>query len=142
MIVKTAHIDDEEAFRFFFKTLTERAKANSRHSLEVTSFSNGEDFLSYFENNLDAFDMVVLDQNLFGVSGSNVAKRILKMAPDVIVLLCTGYAGKEETLESIVPKRDLMIGNILKRYMTLKLDTQNRNLFDIFIRGGEYDDRE
>ena len=26
MIVKTAHIDDEEGFRFFFKTLTEQAK--------------------------------------------------------------------------------------------------------------------
>ena len=142
MIVKTAHIDDEEGFRFFFKTLTEQAKENSRHCLDVTGFSNGEDFLKYFENNLNAFDMVVLDQSLTGVSGSYVAKKILKMAPDVVVLLCTGYAGKEETLESIVPKKDLMIGNILKRYMTLKIDTQNRNLFDIFIRGGEYDNRE
>jgi DNA-binding NtrC family response regulator len=141
MIVKTAHIDDEEEFRFFFKTLTEHEKGKSRHSLDVTSFNNGEDFLKYFKDNLDEFDMVVLDQSLTGVSGSYVAKKILKMAPDVVVLLCTGNVAKEETLDSIIPKKDLMIGNLLDRYFNIQ-NTPMRNIFDIYIRGGEYDNRE
>lgn len=48
--------------------------------------------LEAFRANPDKFDMVITDMAMPGMSGENLAKEILKIRPDMPVIICTGFS--------------------------------------------------
>ena len=57
---------------------------------QVKSFSDSVKAVGVFAASPDAFDLVITDMTMPGITGIELARRILKLRPDVPVLLCTG----------------------------------------------------
>ena len=79
-------IDDEEM-------LVEMGKAMlTRMGYRVTTRTNGFEALATFRNEPDAFDLVISDQTMPGMTGSELARRMMAIRPDLPIILCTGYS--------------------------------------------------
>ncbi|KAB2888214.1 MAG: PAS domain S-box protein [Desulfobulbaceae bacterium] len=79
-------IDDEELLVELSKTMLERL------GYEVAVQTNSLEALNTFENDPHHFDAVVTDQTMPGMTGLDLARRMLMIRPDLPVILCTGYS--------------------------------------------------
>ena len=59
---------------------------------KVTGRTNSLDALTTFQNQPDSFDAVITDHTMPGLTGSELALRILQIRPDIPIILCTGYS--------------------------------------------------
>jgi YesN/AraC family two-component response regulator len=66
------------------------------------SASSGEQALKLFADN--AFDLVMTDHAMPGMTGAQLAAELRALAPSVRVILATGYADLEEETASGVPR--------------------------------------
>lgn len=98
-------IDDELPVREFMQDLLES------WGLSVTAFSNGVDACKSFSDDMDLFDLIILDQTMPRMTGMDVAKQLLSLRPDTPVILYTGYSA--EVTESRA--RDLGIRALVKK---------------------------
>ena len=48
--------------------------------------------LATFQNQPDRFDAVITDQTMPGMTGIDLARRMLQIRPDLPIILCTGYS--------------------------------------------------
>lgn len=81
-------IDDEEI-------LVELGQAMlTRLGYCVTTRSNSLDALTTFQNQPDAFDLIITDQTMAGMTGVDLARRILQLRPEMPIILCTGYSSQ------------------------------------------------
>jgi CheY-like chemotaxis protein/two-component sensor histidine kinase len=89
-------IDDEEMLVELGKTMLERL------GYHVTTRRSSLDALNTFHNQPDAFDMVITDQTMPGMTGVDLARRILQLRPGMPIILCTGYSSQisEETAKA------------------------------------------
>ncbi len=62
------------------------------HGAEVTACNLPLDALATFERNPDSFDMIITDETMPLISGLDLAKAMLKLRPDLPIILCTGYS--------------------------------------------------
>jgi PAS domain S-box-containing protein len=62
----------------------------------VLGLTDAEEALETFRRQPDAFDLVIMDQTMPRLSGGELAREILRIKPDLPVMLCTGYS---ETLD-------------------------------------------
>lgn len=98
-------VDDEHHVGLFIEIfLTSRG-------YRVTRFVNGRDALQRFDNNPDEFDLIITDQNMPNICGSDLAKALLEIRPDVPIILCTGF-GHDEIADST---RDIGIAAYLSK---------------------------
>jgi len=69
----------------------------------VTSTTNSSEALELFKKNPEVFDLVFTDQTMPKMTGTDLAKELLKIRPDVPIILCSGYAAKvsEEVAKGI-----------------------------------------
>jgi two-component system cell cycle sensor histidine kinase/response regulator CckA len=67
-----------------------------RRGHQVTAFSDAGEALRAFAADPDAFDLVVSDLAMPGVSGFQVAREVLAIRPDVPVVLASGAVSDEE----------------------------------------------
>jgi PAS domain S-box-containing protein len=51
-----------------------------------------EEALALFENNPDAFDLVITDMIMPGMTGDVLAAKLLELRPGIPIVLCTGYS--------------------------------------------------
>jgi PAS domain S-box-containing protein len=58
----------------------------------VTTAASGEEGLAKFKAQPEGFQVVITDQTMPGMSGSTMAQDILKIKPDLPIILCTGYS--------------------------------------------------
>jgi PAS domain S-box-containing protein len=58
----------------------------------VTSQADSNEALAVFKARPDAFDVVITDLVMPGMNGMDLAGEILKIRPDIPVILCTGYS--------------------------------------------------
>jgi len=58
----------------------------------VTVAHNGEDALQLFQQSPDDFDLVISDQVMPGMSGTELIEIIWQKRPELPVILCTGYS--------------------------------------------------
>ena len=79
-------IDDEEILVELSQTMLERL------GYQVTTRRNSLDALTTFQNQPDAFDLVITDQTMPGMTGVDLARRILQIRPEMPIILCTGYS--------------------------------------------------
>jgi len=57
----------------------------------VVSTTNVLEALDLFNENPDRFDLVITDKNMPSMTGFDFGREILRIKPDVPVILCTGY---------------------------------------------------
>lgn len=69
----------------------------------ITVHSNSLEALTTFQNQPDKFDLVITDQTMPGMTGSDLARRILQIRPFMPIILCTGYSSviTEEKAKSL-----------------------------------------
>lgn len=56
----------------------------------VEAFQRGEEALKHFTSHSQDFQLVISDQNMPGLSGTQLAQRIHELKPDVPIILCSG----------------------------------------------------
>jgi len=81
-------VDDEEAIVFMEKQILERL------GYSVVSRTSSVEALEAFRTNPDKFDMVITDMAMPNMSGDKLASELVKIRPDIPVLLCTGFSEK------------------------------------------------
>ncbi|MFT5701790.1 MAG: PAS domain S-box-containing protein [Desulforhopalus sp.] len=79
-------VDDEEILTKMGKTMLERL------GYHVTVRNSSLEALETFQNEPDKFDIVITDQTMPGMTGSDLSRRMLQIRPDIPIILCTGYS--------------------------------------------------
>jgi PAS domain S-box-containing protein len=79
-------IDDEEILAEMGKHMLERL------GYHVTVRKSSLEALETFQNQPDQFDVVITDQTMPGMTGVDLARRMLQIRPDIPIILCTGYS--------------------------------------------------
>jgi len=79
-------IDDEEILAEMGKSMLEKL------GYEVTVRSNSIEALETFKNQPDLFDLVITDQTMPGITGADIARRMVQIRFDIPIILCTGYS--------------------------------------------------
>ena len=79
-------IDDEDILAEMGKIMLERL------GYLVTVRKNSLEALNTFQNQPEQFDLVITDQTMPGMTGSDLARRMLQIRPEMPIILCTGYS--------------------------------------------------
>ncbi len=79
-------IDDEESLARMAKIMLERV------GYQVTAKTNSIEALDFFKTQPDQFDLVITDQTMPGMTGTEISQEFLKIRPDIPIILCTGYS--------------------------------------------------
>jgi PAS domain S-box-containing protein len=86
-------VDDEEVQCRSGQHLLERL------GYTVTTTTNSLEALEVFRAQPDAFNLVITDQSMPGLTGIQLAERLMQIRPDIPIVLCTGFSevvdGKE-----------------------------------------------
>jgi signal transduction histidine kinase len=61
---------------------------------KVTCQTSSTGALEIFRMNSDEFDLVLTDYTMPNITGESLAKEMLKIKPDIPIILCTGYSSK------------------------------------------------
>jgi CheY-like chemotaxis protein len=57
----------------------------------VTAFTSSREALRAFEENCQAFDLVITDMTMPDLTGEGLARAALEKRPDTPIILCTGF---------------------------------------------------
>ena len=93
----------------------------------MTSWTSSIEALEAFKAGPDKFDMVITDMSMPKMSGDKLAVELIKIRPDIPVLLCTGYSESmtEEKIKNIGIK-----GLLLKPIVIKDLAKKIREVLD------------
>ena len=81
-------VDDEDAIAIMEKEMLERL------GYSVVSRTSSIEALEAFRANPDKFDMVITDMAMPNMAGDRLASELVKIRPDIPILLCTGFSQK------------------------------------------------
>jgi CheY-like chemotaxis protein len=81
-------VDDERQLVNFMQRLLEDL------GYQVTSFTSSAEALTAFSHNSTAFDFVLTDMTMPELSGVQLAQKILEIAPQIPIVICTGFSEK------------------------------------------------
>lgn len=79
-------IDDEAILAEMGKNMLEKL------GYHVTVRRSSLEALQTFQNNPEAFDLVITDQTMPDMTGSDLSRRMLQIRPDIPIILYTGYS--------------------------------------------------
>ncbi len=65
-----------------------------RQGYQVTVKTSSNDALETFKSDPGSFDLVITDQSMPNMSGSELSAELLNVRPDIPIILCTGYSKK------------------------------------------------
>lgn len=82
-------VDDEFHVGLFVEVLL------SNKGYEVTRYINSKEALSSFAEQPWLFDLIITDQNMPNMSGTELAKNLLTIRPDIPIILCTGFGSED-----------------------------------------------
>ena len=119
-------IDDEEFLVEWGQSLLERL------GYEVTAMNNSTEAFEAFTSDPSRFDLVITDQTMPGITGLNLARELLKIRPDIPVILCSGHsdavtldtikeAGVREFLMKPLARQEL--AEIIRRVLDKEMET-------------------
>jgi DNA-binding NtrC family response regulator len=122
-------IDDEEMLIELGQTMLELL------GYQVTARRSSLDALSTFQDQPNAFDLVITDQTMPFMNGIDLAQRIMQIRPEIPIILCTGYSKivTEEKAKSMGIKGFAMKPLTLKALAELVrtiLDENNKQVND------------
>lgn len=98
-----------------------------RLGYEVTSINDPRQALEVFHNTPDTFDMLISDLTMPGLTGDQLAEKILTAAPDLPVLICSGYS---DALSESQIKRIGIKALVMKPFVLTELSQTIREIFD------------
>ncbi|RPH39683.1 MAG: response regulator, partial [Desulfobulbaceae bacterium] len=107
-------VDDE-------KMLVEMARSLlGKLGYAVTAFNSSLEALESFQQQPDYFDLVITDQTMPGMTGAEMARRMLQVRADIPIIVCTGYSSvlSEEKAKAI-GIQEFVIKPILKKDIAL-----------------------
>ena len=81
-------IDDEEVLVELGQAMLQRL------GYHVTTRRSSLDALTTFQNQPDSFDLIITDQTMPGMTGVDLARRILQICPHMPIILCTGFSSQ------------------------------------------------
>ena len=58
----------------------------------MTAVTDSTEALKTFSSDPSRFDLVITDQTMPGMTGVQLAKELLKIRPDIPIILCTGHS--------------------------------------------------
>lgn len=61
---------------------------------QVTAISDSKEALKVFSQNKNAFDLVITDYTMPGLQGTDLARQMILIRPDIPIILCTGYSAQ------------------------------------------------
>ena len=102
-------VDDEKAIVYMIKQMLETL------GYKVTARTSSIEANEAFENQPDKFDLVLTDQIMPNMTGELLARQILKIRPDIPIILCTGFSefmDKEKLRSSGI--NDVVLKPVLK----------------------------
>ncbi len=131
--MRIALVDDENLqLNTTYKHLTSVLASLGIETQKVDCFSSGEEFLAAWESN--AYDIIILDIYMTGLSGVEVAKKIRKQDADVILAFCTTsneFASESYEVNARYylqkPVSEEKLSNMLKRLDLSKIE-RNRTI--------------
>jgi CheY-like chemotaxis protein len=87
-------VDDEKSIITMEQQLLERL------GYQVRAYTDSRDALNYFSKNPDKVDIVITDLAMPNIPGDILAMEMIKIRPEIPVLLCTGFSEtlSEETI--------------------------------------------
>jgi PAS domain S-box-containing protein len=91
----------------------------------VTTAMNGREALHLFRTTPQAFDMVITDMTMPGITGKELAMELLVVRPDIPVILCTGF---HELINEKQAKETGIREFIMKPYAIKNLDMTIRKV--------------
>ncbi|MBU8910827.1 MAG: response regulator [Desulfobacterales bacterium] len=114
-------VDDEILIAKMLQQILERL------GYHVTSLNSSIDALEVFRANSDKFDMVITDMGMPNMSGDKLSAELIKIRPDIPILICTGFSEKmtEEKIASLNIK-----GFVLKPVVMKDLAGKIREMLD------------
>jgi CheY-like chemotaxis protein len=83
------YLDDEEPLVFLARRMLERL------GYRISGFTRALDALEAFRQAPAQFDLAVTDMNMPGASGVEFAAELLRLRPDMPVVLCSGHVTDE-----------------------------------------------
>ena len=81
-------VDDEEAI------VNSEKQALESLGYRVVAKTSSIEALELFKAQKDRFDLVITDMTMPQMTGENLAKELMKIKPDIPVILCTGFSTK------------------------------------------------
>jgi DNA-binding NtrC family response regulator len=79
-------VDDEVSLVYFMRELLQR------RGFDVSVATDSHEAWDLFSANPDQFDLVITDQTMPGLSGVQLAGKMITLRQDLPVMLCTGYS--------------------------------------------------
>jgi len=83
-------VDDEDSI------VNLGVRALERYGYRVTGINDSNAALMIFTKNPEEFDIVITDMAMPGIVGSELAKKIIAIRPDIPIIICSGYSEKLE----------------------------------------------
>jgi|TARA_B100000315_G_scaffold240344_2_gene260042 PAS domain S-box-containing protein len=91
---KILFVDDEAAVTRAYKHLLDEL------GYKVTVSNSSMQALKMFEADPDGFDMLLTDQTMPGMNGDRLASSVLKIRPNLPVILCTGFSATIDEVQA------------------------------------------
>jgi DNA-binding response OmpR family regulator len=79
-------VDDEVSLVYFLRELLQK------RGYKVTVASDSHEAWDLFSASPDGFDLVLTDQTMPGLSGVQLAAKMLTLREELPIILCTGYS--------------------------------------------------
>ncbi len=89
-------VDDEESVVNSVRNMLQHL------GYEVTAVMDSREALKLFSENPSQFDLVMTDQTMPFMTGENLGKEMMRIRPDISVILCTGYTDFISSEKAIV----------------------------------------
>jgi CheY-like chemotaxis protein len=87
-------VDDEQMLVEVHQEILERLGYN------VMAVRSGFEALDLFNNDPEIFDLVITDHAMPGMTGIELSRKLLKIRPDIPIILCTGLTKTTISQES------------------------------------------
>lgn len=114
-------VDDEQAI------LNMEMQALERIGYRVTVHNSPFDALATFTATPYEFDLVMTDMSMPGMSGDQLAKKLIQVRPNIPIIICTGYS--EKLTPEIVEEIDIK-AVLLKPVLLRELYEKLREIFN------------
>ena len=114
-------VDDEEPIRIMGKLMLKRL------GYKVKTCQNPREALDLFQSEPDYFDLVITDMTMPGMTGAQLSEKLLKIRPDIPIILCTGHSS---FINEAKAKKLGMAGYIMKPMSFSRLAKSIRTVLD------------
>ena len=98
----------------------------------VTAVTDSAEALRIFSSDPTRFDLVITDHTMSGMTGVQLAKELLKIKPDIPIILCTGHS---ETVSPEIAKEAGIREYLMKPLAKQELAQAVRRVLDAKIGG-------